>query len=480
MPLDPQQEAPPALAVDATCAERLATVAALPGSVHGLAAPLARLLVDHADGPRALAACVARRDAVADRLVCALVTPAEPEARLLGRAWSCTGWERIAAEDRATLHDNGRHDWIPAAGLGEEATAWIEDLRQRVALLVAARVAGESLKSEDLGELARVVALDADLWALRSSRTLARARTRRRDVGDRVDSWSLEAADRQGLAQRLERGVAVPVAGHVTSRLRQTLGVDRLAELCAALADQPALARLERVLHALDREDLAVPDPARGLGLLLDLARTPGKVILVAADPDPLLMAVFVLERGRRGALTFPLPPGRALEARQAGGVLPDGVTLMETALEVDCGAATHAGVGEEQDEKEKRKLTGNAALKDMVLRSMQSTSAILAFLRDPKVAAIPGLVEEVTNRTRNPQILETIATTRTLHCGFANRGVPMAVLRSPVNVSIRIIRRFIHVKYVSKIELNRMAVDKSGIRRDVTREVIKYLDALT
>ena len=36
------------------------------------------------------------------------------------------------------------------------------------------------------------------------------------------------------------------------------------------------------------------------------------------------------------------------------------------------------------------------------------------------------------------------------------------------------------HVKYVSKVDLKRLALDKSGIRKEVGRGVKKYLEALT
>ncbi|RKZ10855.1 hypothetical protein DRQ50_14180 [bacterium] len=465
---------------NAGCVQRMTALAGLPGPAHAATTALARLLVDDADGPRALVEVVAGRGPTAERLVRALVAPAEPEALLLGRAWKCAGWEHLCDEDRAALQVDNRHQWVPAAIERQEAVTWIEDLRQRMAPLVASRVAGEDLATADLEQVARAVSLDADLWTLRTNRTLTRARERGRDLGDRIHRWPLEASDRQELSRRLERGAPAPPSDRVISRLRRTLGPDRLDELRAELADDADLARLERVLQSLGRDELAVPDPERGLGLLLDLARAPGAVSLMAADPDPLLMAAFVLERGRRGVVAFPLPAGRGQEALQAGMKLPAGVVLGETTLEVDCGAALLATEADNENEKGPRKNTGNSAIKEMVLGSMQSTSAILAFLRDPKVAAIPGLVEEVVVRTRNPQVLATIATDRTLHGGFANRGVPLALLRSPVNVSIKTIRRFIHVKYAAKIELKRMAIDTSGIRQEVNREVIKYLDSLT
>jgi len=56
------------------------------------------------------------------------------------------------------------------------------------------------------------------------------------------------------------------------------------------------------------------------------------------------------------------------------------------------------------------------SALKHLAMMNIQSVSVMLGFLRNPKMTSIPGLVEEVVNRTRNPQIIETVAKDRVLH----------------------------------------------------------------
>jgi len=134
---------------------------------------------------------------------------------------------------------------------------------------------------------------------------------------------------------------------------------------------------------------------------------------------------------------------------------------------------------GDDEDDLEDVEDMGASALKQLVMANIQSVSVLLGFLRNPRMTAIPGLVEEVVNRTRNPRIIATIASDRTLHKGFANKGVAVACLRSPVNVSVKVLRKFCHVKYVSKVELKRMAADRTGIRKEVAREIKKYLDAL-
>jgi len=131
-----------------------------------------------------------------------------------------------------------------------------------------------------------------------------------------------------------------------------------------------------------------------------------------------------------------------------------------------------------EEEEESTGDLTG-AAIKHLVMSNIMSTSVILGFLRNPKVIGIPGLVADVAARTRNPQIIETIATDRALYTGFANRDVARICLYSPCNVSVKTLRKFVHFKYVNKIDLKRMSQDKAGMRREVVREINKYLEAL-
>jgi hypothetical protein len=165
-------------------------------------------------------------------------------------------------------------------------------------------------------------------------------------------------------------------------------------------------------------------------------------------------------------------------------GVWPQGLPTLEGPAHEPAAAwstdsAAVAQVGESPDGKgEDAELTA-AAKKNLVLTNLQSCSLVLGFLRNPKFTSVPGLVEAVAMRTRNPQVIETIATDRALHTGFANRGVPLACLRSPVNVPITVLRRFIKVKYVSKVDLRRLALDRAGVRKEVVREIEKYLETL-
>lgn len=123
---------------------------------------------------------------------------------------------------------------------------------------------------------------------------------------------------------------------------------------------------------------------------------------------------------------------------------------------------------------------TSTQAVKQLVMNNIGCVSIMLGFLRNPKVTSIPGLVADVVRRTRSGRILEIIAGDRSLTSGHANKDVPRALLESPVNISVKTLRQFIHVKYVSKTDLRRLARDKARLRKEVCQEIEKYLESLT
>jgi len=122
----------------------------------------------------------------------------------------------------------------------------------------------------------------------------------------------------------------------------------------------------------------------------------------------------------------------------------------------------------------------GNDTVKQLVMANLGCVSILLGFLRNPKIIAIPGLVADVARRSRSTRVIEVIATDRALHSGFANKDVPRALLESPVNVPVKSLRKFIHVKYVSRTDLKRMAMDKARLRKEVIGEIHAYLESLT
>jgi hypothetical protein len=143
-------------------------------------------------------------------------------------------------------------------------------------------------------------------------------------------------------------------------------------------------------------------------------------------------------------------------------------------------GVATATPCATEKPLEDPARDRGNDTVKQLVMANLGCVSILLGFLRNPKVIAVPGLVADVARRSRSIRVLEVIATDRALHCGFANKDVPRAVLESPVNVPVKSLRKFIHVKYVSRTDLKRMAMDKARLRKEIIGEIQAYLESLT
>jgi hypothetical protein len=238
------------------------------------------------------------------------------------------------------------------------------------------------------------------------------------------------------------------------------------------------------VKHGLREEDLGLLGCIRlvqtfrkgdkvYLPLGMDLARELKKIL--AKPIREWGMSLWPVERVRIIADALEIDLASTVEDEIWENFLPSPRDKHSRALPVPEGVE----VPPEEEEEETTEDLSSSAIKHLVMSNIMSTSVTLGFLRNPKVVGIPGLVADIAARTRNPQIIETIATDRTLHTGFANRDVARVCLQSPCNVSVKILRKFVHVKYVTKVDLKRMAQDRAGIRREVIREINKYLEAL-
>lgn len=118
----------------------------------------------------------------------------------------------------------------------------------------------------------------------------------------------------------------------------------------------------------------------------------------------------------------------------------------------------------------------GAVDIKAVVTQNITRDSLIESLLSNPKVNQQPGLIAFVAATSRSVALLSKIAKSRQLHTGFANREVPLALLQSPCNIPINLLRPFVNVKYVSLIDIRHLARAKAGIRRAVKEEAEAYL----
>lgn len=114
---------------------------------------------------------------------------------------------------------------------------------------------------------------------------------------------------------------------------------------------------------------------------------------------------------------------------------------------------------------------------KGLVLSNITRETLIMSILDNPKCQRVSGLVETVVVNCKSSQVLTHIAMKRELHSGHQNKGVPAALLRARIKVPMTLLRRFIHLRYVSRSELKELAT--RAPRSDVMKEVADYVATL-
>jgi hypothetical protein len=126
--------------------------------------------------------------------------------------------------------------------------------------------------------------------------------------------------------------------------------------------------------------------------------------------------------------------------------------------------------------DEEKRPLL---SLRELVSSQMQNDMFVLGVLENPRAVSMPGVVELIASRSRSLRVLDKICRVRSLHTGLANRNVPAALLGNPASIPIQALRRFISVRFVSKVDLRRIARNPGGVRHEVMKEIAAYLDSI-
>ncbi|MBN1164274.1 MAG: hypothetical protein JXB45_06825 [Candidatus Krumholzibacteriota bacterium] len=121
--------------------------------------------------------------------------------------------------------------------------------------------------------------------------------------------------------------------------------------------------------------------------------------------------------------------------------------------------------------------LDKSLSFKSLVLSNMDNDSFLVQLLNNPKVINKPGIIPLIALRCRSSKVLSLVASRRELFTGFANKEVPLNLLLNPSKIPVTSLRKFIHVRYVDKMTLMRLANRGGGqVREEVRREIKKYL----
>jgi hypothetical protein len=276
------------------------------------------------------------------------------------------------------------------------------------------------------------------------------------ELADRLDTLHREAE--QGVSQEPDLGFL------------KFLGEKEFGRLEQVVRDFPGMAELPAV-WALQRK-LQLDPPV--LSALMTLSRTLG---LPRPEAGWLERAAFWFQSARPDGswdvrCRIPSSSARAL-ARAGLSVDPGGVTFRAQDLVLPSLLDEHTASID---------LAGGRKppppdWKGLVLSNITRDTLINGFLSNPKCTRVPGLVECVVVNSRSLQILSTIAMKRDLHTGHQNKGVPAALLRSRCKIPMSLLRRFVHIRFVTRAELKDLSLRAS--RPEVAKEVEDYLKTL-
>jgi hypothetical protein len=263
----------------------------------------------------------------------------------------------------------------------------------------------------------------------------------------------------------MEQALSTREIDSIEKALRQDADGLPMAEILSAMRSRPLLDRelgyLVSVVHrlaALRARELEAPEPdvlsvlydvlvhARGGGI--DLVMEPEVLDALSGSLDAL-----GVERTAPGRLHAAFREDRAAEFVQ-----PDG--LPHLALRPAEKAA-------------------NTSIRDLVQRQLGNDAFMMGLLNNTRVTGLPGIVTMIAIQSRSVRVLSKIASARHLHTGPANKDVPRLLLMSPARIPVNTLKPLVHVRFVSRVDLERLAKSGTEIRSEVIKEIALYLKLL-
>ena len=265
----------------------------------------------------------------------------------------------------------------------------------------------------------------------------------------------------------VEHAIGAEEMDRLEKKLKRVESTAGLARVVAALRENPLLDRrlavLTSALHQVGvlRAHEAGEDPCDLHSILLwvleaDTGETPLRLCLEASLADVLWPTVEQWGLFRPGPCEFEIP---YLEDRAGEFLGSDGTPRLPRSPE----------------ERAPQVLS----LKDLVRSQLQNDAFILGILENGRATSLAGVVETVASQSRSLRVLDKICRTPSLHTGPANKNVPMVLLMNPSRIPLSYLRRFISVRFVSKVDLRHLARNSAGLRSEVLREIEQYLDTL-
>jgi hypothetical protein len=269
-----------------------------------------------------------------------------------------------------------------------------------------------------------------------------------------------------------------------TLTIEQAITPPALDKLVQAMGKDPDARGLARIVTAMRERPILSREFAGLVSQLYQIALLRAEYVSAEEPPDLLSILIGVLEcRGEDQSLAIDLEPETAtaiwpqVSAWGATRIAPGTIALQYRPasdgafVEPDGTPHLPAGPGAGKE----RGLT----LIELVRRQIDSDPFIMGLLDNPKTSAVAGLVPMLARDSRSLRVLERIIRVRRLHTGSANRDVPRLLLANPCHIPLSMLRPFIHVRFVSKVDLKQLGRRNAGVRPEIAREVAHYLDKL-
>ena len=474
-----------------------------------------------------------RNEPAGARLLAALLDANTPGARLIPRIHSFSSSRRVRVrmaqgQTNAMLRNwekrfqslqkqcQERGESIPALQLEASGRPGSEPpyplLRRCLRFIVATLYRQSDLTVDDKALLATLAHLEVDAYQERISQLASEIDPFRVSAVVKVlpllSRADAEIRDLREFINWIEAGELERAFHKRVPRSFEVMDDWERSEFMSAISVAVEIGPLAELLINLQRNAIPVPQLAASVARLMALAHQLRLAGLRRTDMDLVTAVKIVQEYDAEGELRLPLVEElqEAVKGILIGPAQKDGLAswpLSGFQFDKSCLVLRLPGVGlgdrvwrddlpvpaesshetaaslEGEDQGQEQVSMQATAIKRLVLNNLGTVSVLLGFLRNPKIVAIPGLVNAVAQRCRVAHVLEFIATDRKLYTGFANQDVPLSLIKSPCNIPIKSLRKFIHVKYVSKVELRRMAKDKAGLRQVVVKEIAAYLKML-
>jgi hypothetical protein len=118
-------------------------------------------------------------------------------------------------------------------------------------------------------------------------------------------------------------------------------------------------------------------------------------------------------------------------------------------------------------------------SVRELIQRMLSNDAFLVGILENTRITGMPGIVPMIAMQTRSVRVLDKILSSRNLLTGPANKEVPRLILTNPARVPMQSLKSIINVRYISRVDLDRLAKPTSDVRPEVRAEIVSYMRVL-